>query len=201
LAGAAYVPVTLRQRSAWLVFAGFMNSVTLGVCAGLITDWLGGEVVWSLTLGVAVGLLTLARWLSLSVTLNEGGVKVRNPCWTYRIAREEVIGIGGGEYWLLSLRVNCGAAEIRTSRRRKPKGPDFWTASKFMQSFAPPPPLTVQIAASVLRTRRQRERFVERFNAASAALGLVSSLNVLDLAMSPEYEKRRLDRRYEKGRF
>lgn len=149
---------------------------------------LGGESWpdWVLWPGAAVAVAFLVRSLAVAVIFHDGGIVIRNVFHTYRIARSEVAGLGGGWYHVFLLKGEVGAAEVRTYRERIPRrwGPASWATSPFnlMDFFGTPRPLLkVGIAASVLRSKRQRQRFVQDFNTAASKYGYVSGLAEPDL--------------------
>jgi hypothetical protein len=165
--------------------ASLLHGSLLGVGVMAI---LGGELWpdWVLWPGAAVALVFLARSLAVVVIFHDEGIVIRNILHTYRIARREVTGLGGGWYYVALARGEVGAAEVRTNRERIPKrwGPASWATSPFnlMDFFGTPRPLLkVGVAASVLRSKRQRQRFVQDFNMAASSFGYVSGLTEPDL--------------------
>lgn len=166
-----------------------MISLLHGFVAGVgVMGIIGGSVWpdWVLRPGGVVAAVLFLRSIAVAVTINERGIIIRNIFHTYRIARHEVAGFGGGQYPVFALRGDVGAAEVRTTRVRTPKrwGPASWEKSPFnlMDFFGTPRPLlNVSVAASVLRSKRQRTNFVDHFNAAASKFGFVGGLTESDL--------------------
>jgi hypothetical protein len=145
--------VTLRQTAARWVLISLVHSFVAGIGIMAVVGWPGPWPNWVIWPGGAAFITLLVRSLAVSVTFEEQGIRIRNPCRTYRIARQEVVYFGGGHYYIFAMRMDVGAAVVHTNRRRVPRtfGPQSWAKSPFnpMELFGTPrPPLTVPIAAS-----------------------------------------------------